>query len=112
MSNSNNSYLEFMRQYWRPAMAMVYLVMCLLNYAVRPVVNTVIASKADIAEIVMVVKDTDPSLQARALELAVKDEVWKDVLPESVHITFGVILGVAAWTRGQEKIQTLKSQEG
>jgi hypothetical protein len=28
-----------------------------------------------------------------------------------IHLAFGAILGVAAWTRGQEKIKTIESNE-
>lgn len=96
------------KQYWRPAMAILYLLLCFLDYAVRPIVNELSAKNFDLAETVAVIQNLNPSLQVTALEIASTHEKWPPILSEFVHMAFGAILTGAAITRGMEKTARVK----
>jgi hypothetical protein len=97
------------KQYWRPAMAILYLLLCFLDYAVRPIVNELSAKNFDLAETVAVIQNLNPSLQVTALEIASTHEKWPPILSEFVHMAFGAILTGAAITRGMEKTARAKN---
>ena len=99
---------SFFQKYWRPAMAGLYMLLMILDYGVRPVVNQYYANKFDLADSVAAIIELDPSVQVKALDIASRNEVWPPILNEFVHLAFGAILTAAATTRGFEKIQRLK----
>lgn len=89
---------HWFRKYWRPAAGWTYLIICLFDFVVAPILWAVIPHFI-------------PEAQAQP---------WKPLTLENgglVHISFGAILGVAAWTRGQSdlvktKVATDKILEG
>lgn len=70
---------------WRPITAMVYLVICLFDFVASPIFWT----------LVQAYYDGVVTTQWQPLTLAGSG---------LFHISFGAILGVSAFTRGQEKI--------
>jgi len=71
-------------RYWRPAMGWSYLIVCLWDFLLAPLFFTWWAAK------------TKTSF-----------EMWKPLtLAEGglYHLAMGAIVGVTAWSRGQEKI--------
>jgi hypothetical protein len=81
----------WLKQYWRPLMAYQYLLVCLFDFVLAPIL-TMILSKY--------LGGYHP---------------WEPLtLKESgyYHMAMGAILGVAAWTRGQEKIKRLDIENG
>ena len=97
------------KAYWRPAMAGLYLLLCLLDYGVRPIVNQYYANQFDLAAVVEIVQTLPPATQVKALEIAARNEIWPPILNEFVHLAFGAIIAAAATTRGMEKIQRAKN---
>lgn len=84
---------DWMTTKWRPMMAIVYMAINICDFIIFPVLWTTVqylqSSNSDITLI-----QWDPmSLQYGGL----------------MHVAFGAILGISAWTRGQEKVQSLKS---
>lgn len=69
---------------WRPAVAVTYIVICVFDFILFPLVWPIFEwhTKAQILQW------TPLTLQGGGL----------------FHISFGAILGVSAWTRGQEKV--------
>lgn len=68
-------------KYWRPAMAWQYLVICLFDLMIMPIIF-----------------------------LAVKGGIWEPMTLKGgglYHVAMGAIVGVTAWTRGQEKISSM-----
>lgn len=68
-------------KYWRPAMAWQYLVICLFDLMIMPLVF-----------------------------LMVKGGIWEPMTLKGgglYHVAMGAIVGVTAWTRGQEKISSM-----
>ena len=52
--------------------------------------------------------------QVMALQILAKEQYWNPItLKENgfIHIAFGFILGIAAWTRGQAQIAQIKNQQ-
>lgn len=81
---------NWIRAYWRPAMAWQYFLVCLFDFIIFPSIALYLAKYAVDA-----------------------DNVWKwdpITLKEGgfYHIAMGVILGVSAWTRGEENLLKTK----
>jgi len=77
----DNAWLKNM---WRPLMAAQYLLVCLFDFIIAPSMTMYLSHKLGV-----------PLPQWRPL-----------TLQESgfYHIAMGAIIGISAWTRGQEKI--------
>lgn len=76
---------DWMNRKWRPAMGWTYMVICVLDFAVFPIGWSVLQALAEGT----VTNQWDPlTLKGAGL----------------FHMAMGAILGIAAWTRGQEKI--------
>lgn len=70
---------------WRPYMAWMYMIICILDFAVFPVLWSILQAYYD----GQVTSQWDPlTLKGAGL----------------FHMAMGAVLGVAAWSRGQEKI--------
>lgn len=87
-----NDQEHWIKAYWRPAMAWSYAVICLFDFLVAPIM-------------------------VMSFNYLVKGDYvqWDPItLKESgfYHMAMMAILGVAAWTRGLEKIKKTNSEEG
>jgi hypothetical protein len=75
---------DWMVKKWRPAMGWTYMVICILDMAIFPIFWSVIQ-----------VMTTTPLTQ------------WNPLTLQGAglfHLAMGAVLGIAAWSRGQEKI--------
>lgn len=80
---------NWMKSYWRPAMGWLYMLICLMDFVVFPAIAMFLP---------VILKGFGVQLQYVA---------WQSLTLSNgglIHMAFGAILGVAAWTRGQEKI--------
>ncbi len=93
------------QKYWRPSVAILYLILCLLDYGVRPIVNQYYAKQFDLTVTVEAIKPLESVVQVKALEIAARNEIWPPILNEFFHLAFGAILTAAATTRGLEKMK-------
>ena len=81
---------HWVRAYWRPAMGWLYMVICIFDFIIFPLfamIQPLIMKSFGIAS---------PSYKE-----------WVSLTLSNggiMHLAFGAILGVAAWTRGQEKL--------
>lgn len=76
---------SWIKQYWRPLMAYQYAAVCLCDFIVFP-----------------------------SLSMALMNAPWDPLtLKESgfYHLAMSAIIGVAAWTRGQEKVKRILNGE-
>lgn len=76
---------HWMKSYWRPAMGWLYMLMCFCDFVAFPIIAMFI-----------------PQFIKGMTYIP-----WKSITLDNgglIHMAFGAILGVAAWTRGQEKI--------
>lgn len=82
---------DWMNRKWRPAMGWTYMAICILDFAVFPIFWSVLQAYADGT----VTSQWDPlTLKGAGL----------------FHMAMGAVLGIAAWTRGQEKIASVVTQ--
>jgi hypothetical protein len=75
----------WMKAMWRPAMGWLYMLMCFCDFIAFPIV----------------------AMFMPVLINGMTYMPWKSITLDNgglIHMAFGAILGVAAWTRGQEKI--------
>lgn len=78
---------DWMNRKWRPAMGWTYMAICILDFAVFPILWNLFQHYAGEG-----ISQWDPlTLKGAGL----------------FHMAMGAILGIAAWTRGQEKIASM-----
>lgn len=81
---------DWMTTKWRPMMAIVYMIINLADFLIFPIIWSL-------------------------LQIHGKGEVAQQWVPLTLsngglfHMAFGAVLGVAAFTRGQEKIEKVKN---
>lgn len=81
---------SWVKTYWRPAMGWLYMVICFMDFVGFPLLTIFLP------------------IIFKPFGLTVPYQVWQSLTLANgglIHLSFGAILGVAAWTRGQEKIQ-------
>ena len=84
MSESEKKKEDWMNAKWRPAMGWIYMVTCTCDFILFPVLWSVLQSATGAG-----VTQWNPiTLQGAGL----------------YHLAMGAVLGVAAWSRGQEKM--------
>jgi len=84
---------SWMQQRWRPLMAVQYMVVCLSDFIVFPVLFTLVQFWG-------------------TAETAVEVRQWVPITLQSggfYHIAMGAVLGITAWSRGQEKLAVFGS---
>jgi len=77
------------KAYWRPAMGWLYMAMCAFDFIIFPMITMFL-----------------PLIQHN-FGINMPYNEWKSLTLSNgglIHLAFGAILGVAAYTRGQEKI--------
>jgi hypothetical protein len=82
---------NWMQKYWRPLMALSYMAIILFDFIVFPIFWSLI----------QVYGSGSVALQWNPMTL-LSGGVF--------HAAMGAVLGVAAWTRGQEKVERLRAQ--
>jgi len=97
---------------WRPSMAFVYMILCIIDYGVRPFINYYEKNKQhDLTKIVKEIKEiSDPMVQIKLLEYNSKEK-FEPILNEFVHLAFGAILGISAFSRNEEKKKNREREE-
>ncbi len=81
----------WLNKYWRPMCAVTYLVICIFDFLVAPVL---FGMHSFIVKSQMIQSWIPLTIQAGGL----------------FHISFGAILSVATWTRGTEKVAMMNNQ--
>jgi hypothetical protein len=83
---STNKKEDWMNRKWRPAMAWLYMVICAADFLIFPIAWAVFKSHNG--------QTIDP---------------WDPITLKGAglfHMAMGAVLGITAWTRGQEKLVT------
>lgn len=81
---------NWVKSMWRPAMGWLYMIICFMDFVGFPLIHIFMPVIGNVFGVPMGYVP------------------WKSLTLENgglVHMAFGAILGVAAWTRGQEKLQ-------
>lgn len=90
MAKENESWVK---TYWRPAMGWLYMAICAFDFIFFPMIDMLLPA---ILEHWGIHQSYQP---------------WTSLTLQNggmIHIAFGAILGVAAWSRGQERIAMIK----
>ena len=82
---------SFIQRYWRPMMAVVYMIIILFDFIVFPIFWSLIQVYGSAGVV---------SLQWSPMTL---------ISGGIFHAAMGAVIGVTAWTRGKEKIERLKT---
>ena len=83
--STQKSHEDWMNKKWRPAMGWMYMTVCIFDFIVFPIAWAVFQSYIEASPVL----PHDPfTLQGAGL----------------FHMAMGAVLGIAAWSRGQEKI--------
>lgn len=106
IGNARREAETWLHSYWRPLAAMVYLAICVFDFIIAP--SWAGLHAASVKELALAAKDLDP--EVGAILVTAKPQWQPLTLMGSglFHISFGAILGVAAWTRGAEKVELLR----
>lgn len=99
---------SWLNRTWRPAAAVVYLMICLFDFIIAPAFMGF--KSANIAQLAGSVKGLDPAV---AIAIIQNRTPWQPLTLQGsglFHVAFGAILGVAAWTRGSAQIEQIRQQ--
>lgn len=80
---------HWVRAYWRPAMGWLYMLICAMDFVVFPTIAMFM-----------------PVFYKLSAAITLNYVAWQSITLSNgglMHLAFGAILGVAAWSRGQEK---------
>lgn len=97
---------SWLNRTWRPAAAVVYLVICLFDFVLAPAFMGF--KSANISVMAQSLKGLDPAV---AIAIIQNRTPWVPLTMQGsglFHVAFGAILGVAAWTRGNAAIEQIK----
>lgn len=83
---------SWLKTYWRPAMAWQYMVVCLFDFVLAPIMMAWLS----VATGTPIVPWVSLTLQGSGL----------------YHLAMGAVIGVATWSRGKEKIQKMMVDGG
>ena len=81
---------DWMNSKWRPMMAMTYMAINIFDFIIGPIYYNLLQFFAGDQQILM----------------------WQSITLQNgglIHLAFGAILGISAWTRGQEKLELIKT---
>jgi len=97
---------SWLNRSWRPAAAVVYLIICMFDFVIAPAFMGFKSS--NIAMMSQSLKGLDPAV---AIAIIQNRTPWIPLTMQGsglFHVAFGAILGVAAWTRGNAAIEQIK----
>jgi hypothetical protein len=88
---------SWLKSYWRPLMGYLYMIICFVDFVLFPAVTMIM-----------------PVFYKLIAGLSIDYSAWESLTLQNggmVHLAFGAILGIAAWTRGQEKISKIDADK-
>lgn len=80
---------SWMENKWRPAMAWTYMAINIFDFIIGPIFYNVL----------------------QYLDAATQIQMWQAITLQGgglIHVAFGAVLGISAWTRGSEKIERIR----
>ena len=87
---------DWMQKKWRPMMAMMYMVVCVFDFIIFPIMFTIV----------------------QFWEMEAANDAFRQWQPITLigaglfHMAMGAVLGITAWSRGQEKIAGVAANGG
>jgi hypothetical protein len=87
---------HWMKSYWRPAMGWLYMGINAFDFIIAPLLTMMM-----------------PAVLKNLGATTVTYTQWQSLTLQNgglIHLAFGAILGITAWSRGQEKVASIKTQ--
>lgn len=101
------------KKFWRPIAAYIYLAICVFDFVVAPVWLEQANQTVNTVAFAEIRKFDDKDVQISALNnVELGNRSWSPLTLQGgglFHLAFGAILGVAAFTRGQEKVAAINT---
>lgn len=95
------------KKFWRPIAAYVYLVICVFDFMLMPMYIEIKNQEVNTEAFQEIRELQDKDVKLKALEqLDLGNRDWQPLTLMGgafFHLSFGAILGISAFTRGQEK---------
>lgn len=107
-NNQVQDHLEHgFKKFWRPVAAYIYLAICMFDFVGMPVYVTYLNEQVNTEAFAEIRQLQDKEVKLAALEqLDLGKSSWEPLTLAGgglFHLSFGAILGISAFTRGQEK---------
>ena len=83
---------HWVKSYWRPMMGWLYMLICFVDFVVFPAMAMFLPAFL------------------KTFGVTAEYAAWSSITLSNgglIHMAFGTILGITAWSRGQEKIHNL-----
>lgn len=104
--------LQNLRDFWRPIAAIIYLSICIFDFVIMPVFIEISNDKLDPAAIIKISMEfKDKDIQLKFIDTFAEKRTWNPLTllgGGMFHLSFGAIVGAAAFTRGLEKRELAK----
>lgn len=99
------------KKFWRPIAAYVYLTICLFDFMGAPMWLEHANQTVNVAAFAEIRKFEDKDVQMKLIEhMELGNRSWTPLTLQGAglfHMAFGAILGIAAFTRGKEKVAAI-----
>ncbi len=102
MEEDHSTKEKWFVKYWRPCAAWTYLAICVFDFVAMPIYTA--RTNLKLEQVIQVTKELREEDRLAAITTLLKKNNWEPLtVAESgmLHLSFGAILGVAAWTRGR-----------
>ena len=112
MEESFSAKEKWFVKYWRPAAAWIYLSICVFDFVLMPIYTA--RTNLKLEQVIQVSRQVREEDRLPAITTLLKKNSWEPLtLAENgmFHISFGAILGVAAWTRGRVQEAQVKNYQ-
>jgi len=101
------------KRFWRPLAAYVYIIICIFDFMGAPIWLEHANQTVNVAAFEQIAKFEDKDVQMKLIEnMELGNRTWNPLTLMGgafFHLAFGGILGVAAFTRGKEKVAAINT---
>ena len=96
---------------WRPTAAIVFLTVVVFDFIIMPTFINLTSAGNNYQEVFNQLNNLDKEVQVELVKrIDIEKREWEPLTLQAggvFYACFGAILGVSAWTRGQEKIKKI-----
>ena len=101
------------KRFWRPLAAYVYIMICIFDFMGAPIWLEHANQTVNVAAFEQIAQFEDKDVQMKLIEnMELGNRTWNPLTLMGgafFHLAFGGILGVAAFTRGKEKVAAINT---
>ena len=101
------------KRFWRPLAAYVYIIICIFDFMGAPIWLEHANQTVNVAAFEQIAQFEDKDVQMKLIEnMELGNRTWNPLTLMGgafFHLAFGGILGVAAFTRGKEKVAAINT---